>query len=74
MIDPTYAPLFKRFDCLFRLCSVDLLDKLPTLKLWSDNLLKRARVQTGFIDNFGEEWVSLLALKGSYLVEKGKVT
>jgi glutathione S-transferase len=74
MIDLTYAPLFKRFDCLFRIYSIDLLAKFPTLQLWSDNVLKRPRVKAGFINNFDEEWGFLLNLKGSCLIEQNKVT
>lgn len=74
MIDLTYAPLFKRFDCLFRIYSIDLLAKFPTLQLWSNNVLKRPSVKAGFIDNFDEEWVFLLNLKGSCLVEQNIIT
>ncbi|MCD6044935.1 MAG: glutathione S-transferase [Gammaproteobacteria bacterium] len=74
MIDLTYAPLFKRFDRLIYLYSIDLLANYPTLKQWSKNVLQRPSVHAGFIDNFDEELKILLDLKGSYLEEQNKTT
>jgi glutathione S-transferase len=74
MIDLTYAPLFKRFDRLLNIYSIDLLTHYPALKQWSDTVLKKPSVQAGFIATFDEEFQILLDLKGSFLADKNKVT
>jgi len=67
LIDIAYAPLFRRFDSLIRQFSIDILENYPKLTKWSNHILARPSVQNGFVNNFDEEFVLLLNLKGSYL-------
>lgn len=69
MLDLTYAPLFKRMDCLSRLYQVDLLSDFPLISSWAAHILKRDSVKNAFASNFEEEFSILLTIKESVLAE-----
>ena len=68
MVDIVYAPIFFRFECLSRLHHIHLLDELPKLKVWSENILNKKEVTSGFIETFDKEFEELLHLKKSFLL------
>lgn len=70
MIDIVYAPIFFRFECLSRLYHIHLLKEFPKLKAWSESILNKNGVKSGFIETFDKEFEELLHLKKSFIVAK----
>jgi len=70
MIDIAHAPIFFRFECLSRLYHIHLLSEFPKLKAWSENILNKQEVRSGFINTFDKEFEEILRLKKSFLVTK----
>jgi glutathione S-transferase len=52
--DAAYAPFFMRLQLLEQWYPMGLLDGLPKVKAWSDNLLQRATVQDSVVEGFAD--------------------
>ena len=54
LTDVAYAPFFMRLNLLEQWHPMGLLDELPKVKAWSDNLLQRTSIKASVVEGFEE--------------------
>lgn len=64
LIDAAYAPIFMRLALLEENCDVCLLESLPKIKKWSDNLLVLPSVQHSVVEEFPKMYRMMLEKNG----------
>jgi len=66
LTDAAYAPLFMRINLLEQWHPMGLLDGLPKVKAWSENLLKRASVKESVVEGFDELYRGFIGGMGGF--------
>ena len=63
LADAAFAPLFMRLDLLKNLIRLDLLEGLPQISAWSDQLLQRENIQKSVVEEFPMIYQGMLKMK-----------
>ncbi|MDH3355601.1 MAG: glutathione S-transferase family protein, partial [Chromatiales bacterium] len=66
LTDAAYAPFFMRLNLLEQWHPMGLLDGLPKLKAWSDNLLQRASVKDSVVEEFNDLYRGFISGNGGF--------
>jgi len=67
IVDAVYATIFRYFDVLGELTTLDLFSKLSKIRKWKDALLQRASVQNAVPGNYNELLVKFIKRRNSFI-------
>ena len=71
LVDTAFAPLFLRFELLFKYIDSDILDENPKIQRWSQNLLNRPSVINSVSKGFGNKYLQYIRENSTFM--KGKL-
>jgi len=66
LTDAAYAPFFMRLNLLEQWHPMGLIDELPKVKAWSNNLLQRATVKESVVEGFAELYRGFISGKDGF--------
>ncbi len=69
LVDTAYAPLFMRFDILFKFMGAEIYEDKPKIAQWANTLLQRKSVIESVVDDFEDKYLAYMEKNSPFIAQ-----
>lgn len=69
LVDTAYAPLFMRFDILFKFIGAEIYEDKPKITQWANTLLQRKSVIDSVVDDFEDKYLAYMEKNSPFIAQ-----